>query len=68
LFFEAFEIVTRTNDSLILTFFQKIGIIENKKYSKIWNWHFFKNSKNFPILIHVMFTSNYLRNGHGILP
>jgi len=29
LFFEAFEIATRTNGSSILIFFQKIGIIEN---------------------------------------
>ncbi len=68
LFFEAFEIATRTNGSSILIFFQKIGIIENQKYSKSWNWHFLKNSKNYPILIHIMFISNYLKNGLGVLP
>ncbi len=68
LFFEVFEIVIRSNGSLILIFSQKNGIVENQKYSKIWNWHFFQNSKNCPILIHIMFISNYLRNGHGVLP
>jgi hypothetical protein len=48
-------------------FFQKNKIIKNHKYSKIWNWHFFKPQR-IPILIHIMFTSNYLRNGHGVLP
>jgi hypothetical protein len=68
LFFEAFEVVTISNGSSILIFFQKIEIIENQKYSKIWNRFFFLNSNNCPILIHLMFTSNYLRNGHGVLP
>jgi hypothetical protein len=68
LFFEAFEVVTISNGSSILIFFQKIEIIENQKYSKIWNRFFLKNSNNCPILIHLMFTSNYLRNGHGVLP
>jgi hypothetical protein len=68
LFFEAFEIVTRTYGYSILIFSQKITIMEKWKYSKNWNWHFLKNSKNCPILIHIMLRSNYLRNGHGVLP
>jgi hypothetical protein len=68
LFFYVFEIVTRTNGFSILSFFQNIGIIENWKYSKIWNWHFLKKSKNYLILIHIMFTNNYFKNGHGVLP
>jgi hypothetical protein len=63
LFFDAFEIVIKTNGFSILIFFQNIEIIENWKYSKIWNWHFLKNSNNCPILIHIMFISNYLKMG-----
>jgi hypothetical protein len=68
LFFDAFEIVIKTNGFSIQIFFQNIGIVENRKYSKIWNWHFLKNSNNCPILIHIMFISNYFKNGHEILP
>ncbi len=68
LFFDDFEIVTRTNGFSILIFFQNTEIIKNRKYSNIWNWHFLKNSKSCPILIHIMFISNYLKNGHGVLP
>ncbi len=55
---------------MILIFFQKIRTNNswNLKYSKNWNWHLKKNSKNYPIPIHIMFTSNYLRNGPKVLP
>jgi hypothetical protein len=70
LFFKAFEIVIRINGYLILTFFQKMRIDSSwiLKYLKNLNLHFFFNSNNCPIQIHIMFTSNYLINGPRFLP
>jgi hypothetical protein len=54
---------------LNLNFVQKTGTVDSwiLKYLKNWNWHCFKNSKSCPTLVHIMFISNYLKNGLEVL-